>query len=276
MVKLLTAEGLVYAYDGVVRALAGVSLHLDPGELVAVIGPNGSGKSTLLRLLGGLLVPDAGSVELGGRPLGRLGPKDRARRIALVPQQLRALPDVTVADFVRSGRYAHLDLWRRPQPEDERAARRALAEADVGELGGRLLDQLSGGQRQRVLLARALAQEAELLLIDEPTNSLDPEHQILVFELVSRLTREGRAAVVVTHELNLASQFATRLLLLDEGRVAAEGGVDDVLRREVLQPVYGTHLAYGRLPAPVGAGDRPFVVPWLRSPESGPGDPPPS
>ena len=136
----------------------------------------------------------------------------------------------------------------------------------------RPLSELSGGQLQRVLIARALAQQADVLLVDEPTSSLDPEHQIGVFELVARLTREGRAAVVVTHELNLASQFATRLLLINEGRAVAEGTVDEVLRKEVLEPVYGRHLAYGTLPVRTGprAGEshadeqRPFVVPWLR------------
>jgi iron complex transport system ATP-binding protein len=134
----------------------------------------------------------------------------------------------------------------------------ALAEADAADLCGRLLSRLSGGQRQRVLVARALAQEADLLLFDEPTASLDPEHQVRVFALIGELARRGRAAVVATHELSLASRFATRAVLLDRGRARASGTAEEVLAPAVLEPVYGRHLWYGR-----GPGGRPVVVPWL-------------
>ena len=261
----LAAHEVVFTWPDGPRAVDGVSLAIERGELVAVLGPNGAGKSTLLKLAAGLVEPDAGRVELDGRPLGGLSKRERARRVAVVPQALRALPDVTVATFVASGRYAYLDAWRRPSASDRGAVRRALERADVEDLGERLLTQLSGGQRQRVLVARALAQEADTLLVDEPTSSLDPEHQIAVFELLAELTCSGASVLTVTHDLNLASQFATTVALMDAGRIVARGGPEEVLRREVLEPVYGPHLRYGRWPAPRGDGERPFVVPWLRA-----------
>jgi len=260
---VLHGTGLEYAYDaypGPVRALAGVDFELAAGELVFVIGPNGSGKSTLLRVLAGILVPDAGVVRLSGAPLLDLAPRERARRIALVPQYLPALPEVAVADFVLSGRYARAGRWNALSIEDRRIADQALVDCDAQDIAGRGLDELSGGQRQRALVARAVAQEAPVLLVDEPTNALDPDHQIQVLDLVARLTCAGRAVVVVTHDLNLASQYATRLVLLDEGRVVAEGACERVMRREILEPVYGTRLFYGAWPEP-GREPRPYVLP---------------
>jgi iron complex transport system ATP-binding protein len=268
VVKLLEAVGLEHAYEdrgggAAIPTLHGIDLSLGPGELLCVLGPNGAGKSTLLRALTGLIEPTRGQVLMHGKVAHRLDSRERARLVALVPQLLHALPEVTVETFVGYGRYAHQGYFTRPSQGDRAAVLRALAAADACELSARPLAELSGGQLQRVLFARALAQEAEVLLVDEPTSSLDPQHQVAAFELVARLTCEGHAAVVVTHELNLASQFATRLLLLDAGRPVAEGSVQEVLRREVLEPVYGRHLAYGELPAPRGDGKRPFVVPWL-------------
>jgi len=263
VVKLVETQDLSFAYPGPIVGVDGLDFVADAGELVAVLGPNGAGKSTLLKLLAGLLTPTSGSVRLGGTPLGELKSRERARRVAVVPQSLTALPDVTVETFVRYGRYAHQTFLARPSRSDHDAVERALIEADAADLAARPLAELSGGQRQRALVARALAQEAELLLIDEPTNALDPEHQVLVFELIAKLAREGRCAIVVTHELNLASQFATRIVLLDEGRGVADGDVAHVLSREVLEPVYGTNLRYGTFPAPGGDGERPFIVPWL-------------
>ncbi len=261
MVNQLACRALALDYPGPLRALDGVDLCVGPGELLAVIGPNGSGKSTLVKCLAGLLEPSAGGVELDRRPLGRLGVRERARELAVVPQFLPELHDITVWSFVLGGRYAHFGRWSGPGRRDRVAVGLALEAADVAELDQRLMSELSGGQRQRVLLARALAQEAGVFLIDEPTSSLDPEHQIQVFTLIARTVATGRAAVVVTHDLNLASQFATRVALLDAGRVAAEGELADVLRQDVLEPVYGPHLHYATFTAFDGR-PRPFVVPW--------------
>jgi iron complex transport system ATP-binding protein len=244
---------LEFEYPGPIRAVAGVDLAVDGAELVCLIGPNGCGKSTLLRLCAGLLVPARGQVELDGSAAGELHPRERARRVALVPQYLPALPEVRVADFVLSGRYAHLARWNRVGAHDQARMLEALAACDAAEFAERGLGELSGGQRQRVLIARALVQEAPLVLIDEPTNALDPEHQIRVFELLELSRSRGSTVVVATHDLNLAGQFATRLVLLCNGRIVADGRVPDVLRAEVLTPVYGSHLYFG---AP------PFVLPW--------------
>ena len=265
MVTALAAHALVHDYPGGRRALGGIELALAPGELVCVVGPNGSGKSTLLRLCAGLLAPSAGVLELDGRPLAAFTPRARARRLAFVPQALRALPDLDAQGFVLGGRYAHRSRWAGVLARESRADRavvaRALAEADAGELGARRLDELSLGQFQRVLVARALAQEAPLLLFDEPTAALDPEHQVRTFLLLERLVAAGKSALIVTHELNLASRFAQRCLVLQQGRLAAEGPPAEVLRPAILGPVFGPHLHYGRV-GPEGAGGRPLIVPW--------------
>ncbi|MBK9384476.1 MAG: ABC transporter ATP-binding protein [Planctomycetes bacterium] len=260
---LLVARDLRHAYPDGPPALDGASLALHAGELVSVLGPNGAGKSTLVRALAGV-VAARGSIELCGEPIATLTPRRRAQLIALVPQGLRALPELSVERFVLAGRYAHMKRFAPLRREDLRAVASALERLELSELSGRLLHELSGGQRQRALLARALAQEARVLLVDEPTTALDAAQQLAVFELLAALAREGRAVLVVTHEWNLASQFASRLLLLERGRVAASGTPDEVLRAEVLEPLYGSRLLYGRAPAPEGRGERPYVLPWAR------------
>ncbi|MFN0006930.1 MAG: ABC transporter ATP-binding protein [Planctomycetota bacterium] len=255
----LAARALVFDYPGPLRALDGVDLELRPGDLTAVLGPNGSGKSTLLKVLGGLLEPSSGQVLLQGVAPRSLTPRERAKKIATVPQFLPALPDFSVRDFVSSGRYARVARFQSATASDRDAVTRALADCDAADLEERPMAELSGGQRQRVLVARALAQDAPVLLIDEPTAGLDPEHQIRVLDLVASLRGE-RAALFVTHDLNLAGQYARHMILLDRGRVAAEGSVEEVLRPEVLAPVYGEHLHYGRWPSGDSAG-RPFVLP---------------
>lgn len=262
MVNPLAATGLRFAYPGPVPALEGVDLEVHAGELFVVIGPNGSGKSTLLRCLAGLLEPTGGEVLLCGTPYGRLSPRQRALAVAVVPQFLPTLPDVRVLDFVLGGRYAHLARFRGPSQQDVEIAHRALASCDADDVAQRRVDELSGGQRQRVLIARALAQEAGVLLVDEPTNSLDPEHQVRVFELLSRLAHEGKSVVVVTHDLSLSGQFADRLMLMSRGRTVVDGTVERVLTPDVLGPIYGPHLFFGSLPGPGGAA-RPYALPWL-------------
>ena len=259
----IEAHGLAVDYADSPRALAGVDLTVRGGELVVVLGPNGSGKSTLVKCLAGILTPDEGEVRLDGADVLRMDARERSRSIAVLPQELRSLTDVTVEAFALGGRYGHLGLLRRPLARDRELVQRALELGDAADLAERLVTELSGGQRQRVLLARAIAQEASLWLVDEPTSSLDPEHQLSVFALLSREVHEaGRGALVVTHDLNLASQFATRVLLLERGRLVAEGTAAEVLRPEVLEPVYGPDLVYGTLRSR-GAGEKPFVLPWL-------------
>ncbi|GJM22252.1 MAG: hemin import ATP-binding protein HmuV [Planctomycetota bacterium] len=258
MVKLLSARDLHFAYPGGAPLLAGVDLDLGAGELLVLCGPNGSGKTTLLKLLGGSLQPARGELQLTGRALSDLSLVERARVLARVPQSLRGLPDASVRHFVMGGRYAHVTGGRRPGAADRTAVDAALADTELDDFAERSLNQLSGGQRQRALLARALAGAAQVLLVDEPTNALDPVHQLHTLSRLAELARGGRGVLVVTHDLALAGQFADRVLLLDGGRVCAAGTPAEVLRPEVLAPVYGEHLHYGAMP-----DGRVYVLPWL-------------
>lgn len=245
----LRADAVEFGYEPGQRVLAGIDVTLVPGELLAILGPNGSGKSTLLRLLAGLRAPQQGSVTLDGAAVAALPAHARARAIAVVPQLLRALPGVTVAEFVAGGRYAHLGGWRIATAADRDAVEQALARTDVAAWRTRLLHELSGGERQRVFIARALAQQAAVLLADEPTTSLDLDHQLATMALLGSLARDGHAVLVVTHDLNLASQFADRILLLAAGRIVAAGTPREVLRAEVLVPVYGPGVLVQQFPA---------------------------
>ncbi len=259
MVTLLEARSVELVYGGELRALDDVSFRLAAGELVTLLGPNGSGKSSLLGVLAGNLRATRGEVRLGERNLAELPLRARAREIAWVPQALAGLPGARVRDFVSSGRYAHLGFWRRPCGADRAAVERAMEWTEVSDLAQRPWVELSGGQRQRVLIARALAQEAKVLLFDEPTASLDPQHQIQLFDLIRSLVDEGCGAVVVTHEFHLASRYGDRCVLLENGRQRGAGTPWEVLRQDVLEPVFGENLLYLSTGNPRG---RPLVVPW--------------
>lgn len=258
----LSARGLHFAYgpSDSGAALAGVDLDLGAGELVFVIGPNGAGKSTLLQILCGCLLPSAGEVQIDGQALGALGVLETARRVAVVPQALDGVGDVRVGDFVLGGRYAHIPRFRGPAAADFEAVQGALARTGTTEFAERTMGQLSGGQRQRVLLSRALAQGARTLLLDEPTASLDPRYQAETLELVRGLAGEGFAVALVTHDLAWAGAYASRVICLHQGRVAAAGTPAEVLTAAALEPVYGPHLWFGE--APDGSG--PLVLPWTR------------
>jgi iron complex transport system ATP-binding protein len=260
VVSALAARALTFDYPGGRAALEKIEFALGRGELLCVVGPNGSGKSTLLRLCAGLLAPKSGSIAIGESALAALAPRERAQRIAYVPQALQGVPDVTARVFVLGGRYAHHPRWAgvlaRASAADHAAVARALTEADALELAERPLSELSLGQFQRVRIARALAQEAPLLLFDEPTAALDPEHEVRLFLLIERAVAAGRSALVVTHALALASRFAYRTLVLQAGRIAAEGPSERVFQPAILEPIFGPHLHFTR------AGERPLVVPW--------------
>ncbi len=254
----LEVENLTFAYDG--RAvLRGVSLQLMPGEVLGLIGPNGAGKSTLLRLAAGFLRPGAGRVRLFGRPPTEWPPRELARRVALVPQGAYIPPTFTVWESVLLGRTPYLGFLGVPREADREAARRALEWVGMADLPERLIGELSGGERQRVLLARALAQEPQCLLLDEPTAHLDIHHQVVILSLIRRMAREcGIAVLIVLHDLNLAATFADRLALLADGTLVALGDPKDVLRPERLTAVYGNTVAV--FPRPDNGG-RPAILP---------------
>lgn len=241
---ILRGVGMVVRYTGAGRAAVdGVGLCLSAGELVAVVGPNGSGKSTLLRALLGRQPLAAGSVEIEGRPAAAWSPRELARLVGVVVQREESLFPLTVRETVALGRYAHLGPLGAERPADRLAVAEAMERADVARFAERRTDTLSGGEWQRTRIARALAQEPRALVLDEPTASLDVRHEMEVFELVSRLTRAGTAALIVTHHLNLAARYAQRMVLLDNGGVAAQGTPQEVLRSEVVERVFGWPVA---------------------------------
>lgn len=238
----LEARGVSARY-GRRLALSGVDAVVEPGEVLGVIGPNGSGKSTLLRVLAGLHRPAAGEVLLAGRALGALDARARARSIAVVPQETAPAFPMRARDLVLLGRLPYVGALGWEGSADVAAARSAMERAAVSDLADRLVDELSGGERQRVVVARALAQEPEVLLLDEPTASLDLKHAVDLLDLFRDLARErGLSVAIVLHDLNLASMYCDRLLLLSRGRVHAAGRPSAVLVYEDLCAVYGTEL----------------------------------
>ena len=228
--------------------LRDVTLGIARGERVALIGPNGAGKSTLLRVVTGLLPPAAGTVQLAGEPLGRLGRLSVARRVAVVPQQA-TLPFATpVEEVVALGRLPHEDPFRGARPRDRAAVGAAIERVGVGHLVGRDARELSLGERQLVLIALAVAQAAPILLLDEPTVHLDLRHQVETMELLVDLNeRDGTTILAVLHDLRLAAHFFPRLVLLDRGRAVADGTPDAVLSPDLVRDVFGVDPALVRL-----------------------------
>ncbi len=223
--------------------LEATSFDVRSREVVAILGRNGSGKSTLLRLLAGTLAPLSGRVKLEGLEVSRMDLRTRAQRIAMVQQETPLLFPVRVWDFVMQGRYPYSRGLRFETDDDAAVARQALYEAGADPLRGRWMHKLSGGEKQRVVLARALAQQPLLLLLDEPTLHLDIAAQVDLLRRLRRIaTDRGYAVVVVTHELNLAAEFADRIILLDRGKTLRVGKPAEVYQQALLQQVFGTLL----------------------------------
>ena len=241
---ILEATGLQVRYPGLRHpALEGVSLRLVPGRLVAVVGPNGSGKSTLIRALTGGVPLASGEARLGDRPVAQWAPAEFARRVGVLTQREDPVFPLKVEESVLLGRYAHLGPVSPAGPADLAAVREAMARCDLSSLAERRVDALSGGEWQRARLARALAQQPETLLLDEPTAALDIRHEMEIFELIRRLVDGGLAGLIVTHHLNLAARYADEMLLLADGRPAASGRPHEVLRQDVLDTVFAWPVA---------------------------------
>ncbi|MFP5288768.1 MAG: ABC transporter ATP-binding protein [Thermoanaerobaculia bacterium] len=252
---LLTARGLEWNARG--RAILGpLDLEVRRGECLVLVGPNGAGKTTLLRLLTGLLRPSAGEIAYGDRSFSSLSRRELARRIAYVPQIRPARVPLRVEEVVLLGRYPHLSAFQMaPRPADFAAVEEALGVVGIEHLRGRPVDELSGGERQAVFIAAALAQESELLVLDEPTIYLDARHQRDLASLLLRLEAEaGRTVVIATHDLNLASLLGDRLIALLEGKILASGPPAEIVRPDLLECLFRTRFEVVR------GGDRPVTV----------------
>ncbi|XEC32857.1 ABC transporter ATP-binding protein [Streptomyces fradiae] len=254
--RLRTRElTLAYEERTVVHEL---DLAIPDGKVTVIVGPNACGKSTTLRALGRLLKPKGGAVLLDGEELAKLPTKRVAQNIGLLPQTPVAPEAISVGDLVARGRQPHQAWWKQWSEEDERAVVDAMARTDVTTLADRSVDELSGGQRQRVWIAMALAQETDLLLLDEPTTYLDIAHQVEVLDLVRRLNRaRGRTIVLVLHDLNQAARYADHLVAMKSGHVVAEGAPDEVVTADLVRDVFGLDSVV--VPDPVTGS--PLVVP---------------
>ncbi|HLT59829.1 MAG TPA: ABC transporter ATP-binding protein [Microlunatus sp.] len=217
-----------------------LSVNIPTGQVSVIIGANGCGKSTLLRGLARLINPSGGRVLLDGRSIATLPSKEVAKIMGLLPQAPTAPEGITVADLVGRGRYPHQGWFRRWTADDDRAVAEALAATDIVELAGRPIEEMSGGQRQRVWIAMALAQETDLLLLDEPTTYLDLTHQVEVLDLLTDLNRRrGTTIVIVMHDLNLAARYADHLIAMCDGQIVAQGKPAEVVTAETVDRVFG-------------------------------------
>ncbi len=239
---ILELSQLSFAYR-LNRVLHDVNLQITRGEFVGIIGPNGAGKSTLLKILAALYPPESGTIRLFGKPLFSWKRKALAKKVGYVPQSVELTFNFTVRQVIEMGRYPYFQGLTGGDPQAETYIQRAIEICDLQGLERRFFPSLSGGEKQRVLIASALAQNTDILLLDEPTASLDLKHQIATLKLLKWLSKkENRTVVLVTHEINLAAQFCDRLLLLNEGRVVKDGPPDQVLQFTLIQEVYGVNV----------------------------------
>lgn len=242
--------------------LKGISLSIELGEFVGLIGPNGSGKTTFFRILSGVLRPQRGTIEINGRRIGSYHRKDLAQLIAVVPQETVVTFPFSVTEIVLMGRAPYLKGLAFEKTSDLEIVRKSLEETDVLPLADRLISELSGGEKQRVIIARALTQEPQIMLLDEPTSFLDIKHQLDVYDLLHRLNMERRMTVIaVSHDLNLAAQYCSRILLLNNGQVVSDGSPEKVITEENISEVYGAEVLIEKNEV-IGS---PFVIPLSAS-----------
>ncbi|WP_245585663.1 ABC transporter ATP-binding protein [Pseudonocardia asaccharolytica] len=262
----LEAAELEFAHSGGRHRLAGIGLRIERSEVACLLGPNGAGKTTLLRCLLGLLTPSRGTVRLAGEDLAALPARQRARHVAYVPQSTATTFPFTALDIAVMGRTPHLPAGRTPTPADRATALGVLQDLGVGHLADRSIAQLSGGERSLVLIARALVQQAHVLVLDEPTAALDLGNARRVLDAVARLARSGHTVVMTTHQPDHALHYADRAILLSDGRLVADGAPDVVLTSERLTQVYATPVHVGTVALPGQPVPTPVCVPVLSDP----------
>jgi iron complex transport system ATP-binding protein len=240
----LEVDHVSFAYHSRHSAiLEDVSLEVGVGDFIGILGRNGAGKSTLLKMMAGLLPPRLGTVRVQGVAISSLSPRDRARRIAYVPQDVLPTFPFRISEIVLMGRFPHMSPWSWERPHDLEMATAVMVATDTWRFRDRFLDELSGGERQRVLIARALCQEPTLLLLDEPVTHLDLKGMIEIFELLTRLNSQERITIItILHDLNLAASFCNRLLFLQQGRLVLSGSPREVMQQELLEAIFETRL----------------------------------
>lgn len=252
----LTLTDLSFSYGGT-AVLRNVRYRFRPGRLTAICGPNGSGKSTLFGLATGQLAPSEGVVRLNDQTVRGLSAKDRAKRMAMLPQSPEAPPELLVRDLVALGRYAHRKPLASLTKADQDAIENGLAATQMDALADRPLGSLSGGQRQRAWIAMVLAQSAPLILLDEPTNHLDISHAVETLDLLKRLVaREDKTVVAILHDLNLMAAYADDVLLLDKGKLQSAGPFESSVSPHALEAVYNRPISFGS----IHGRNRPFIV----------------
>jgi iron complex transport system ATP-binding protein len=257
---VLHTAGLTLTY-GQRTVIEGLTADIPPGKVTMIVGANACGKSTLLRGLSRLLKPAAGTVTLDGADIHTRPARQLARSLGLLPQHPTAPDGITVRDLVGRGRYPHQGFFRSWSADDQRAVQAALASTETLELADRNVDELSGGQRQRVWIAMALAQETDVLLLDEPTTYLDLAHQVEVLDLITDLNRQrGTTVVIVLHDLNLAARYADHVIAMRSGRIVAEGAAREVVTEAMVKDVFGLDCRVA--PDPVSGA--PLIIPLGR------------
>jgi iron complex transport system ATP-binding protein len=256
---VLEVDAVRFAYPGGAEVLRGVTLRAEGGVRLGLVGPNGAGKTTLLRVAAGLVTPTAGGVRLRGRAMAQYERMEVARVVAWVPQEIQTIFGFSVSEVVLMGRYPHMSAFSFPSGDDRRTAQRCLEEVGIGHLAGRPFRALSGGEKQRAVIASALAQEPDVMLLDEPAAALDLAGQVALAGILGRLRDKGLAIVVVTHDLNFAARTSDRIALLKDGALVSEGDPETVLTEDALRDLYGAPIRVESF-APDGL---PVVIPDL-------------
>lgn len=239
--NIIEINNIDFSYNAK-NILQDISFSLQQGEFLGIIGPNGAGKSTVLRLICGILKPNRGSITISNEPLLDIEPTQLAKKMAFVPQETHFALNFTVEDIVMMGRYPYLKAFQKENKLDYEARDHALKYVNLHILRKRMINSLSSGERQRAVLARALAQEPTILILDEPTSHLDLHHQYAIMELLKKLNKEGMSIVVVNHDLNLASLYCERLILMHQGKVFEQGTPSEIINEKTLKSVYLTDV----------------------------------